>query len=202
MRLRSRPFIPAALLLLIAGCASEGADLPPMPTSATAALKNYTLGPGDRLQIVLFGAGAALQNQNQNVGMDIRLESTISDDGTVGVPEIGEMEATGLTIPQLKEKIRTKLADGYLAAPNVGVEIMTYRPFYIIGEVNHPGSYAYANASNVLSAVALAGGYSDRAQQKFAIVQRMQDGQPVSRRAERTTPILPGDIIDIPERYF
>ncbi len=91
-----------------------------------------------------------------------------------------------------------KLAQGYLKNPKVSVTILAYRPFYIYGEVTKPGEYPYASGMRVMSAVATAGGYTYRANQNYVVVTR--HGQ--ERKALPGTPILPDDIIRVPERYF
>ena len=78
----------------------------------------------------------------------------------------------------------------------------TRRPFYIIGEVNQPGSYPYVNGMSVLTAVAVAGGYTYRAKQDRVILTRANDPQRRRYRASPDTPVLPGDVVEVPERLF
>jgi polysaccharide export outer membrane protein len=190
----------ASVLAILSGCASTGADLPPLP--ATTGLSDaYVLGAGDKLRIVLYGGdpgsqhpvGGEAGNQNQYV---------VSDMGTVEAPYLGEVQAAGLTVDQLKRNITTKLADGYVKDPKVGIDVVVSRPFYIVGEVNHPGSYPCTTGSRLVSAVALAGGYTYRANEDFAVVERKQGDHIVTGRAAPDTPILPDDVIRVPERYY
>jgi polysaccharide export outer membrane protein len=188
----------------IAACSSVGSKLPPLPDFGP---HPYILGTGDKLQIHLYGieglsGGAAVGGSAQSSSASDASEYTVSDTGKIGVPLIGEVQATGLTVAQLKQDITEKLASSYIKDPKVGVEVMTYRPFFIFGEVNHPGSYPYATNLNVLSAIATAGGYTYRAEEKFAVIERKINGKAVKGKVETSTPVSPDDIIRIPERFF
>jgi polysaccharide biosynthesis/export protein len=182
--------------LLAAGCASQGSDLPNLPPAPSLA-QSYVLGPGDRLQITIFGmdepANQNAPNQNQ---------FTVSDSGMVGAPLVGQIKAAGLTIAQLQDSLTTKLSEGYIKNPKVGIEVETYRNFSILGEVQHPGAFPYTPNATVLTAVATGGGYTYRANESYAVVSRELNGKSITGKADPTTPIQPGDIIRIPERYF
>ncbi len=186
------------IMLLIAGCASDGAGLPPLSSSATLD-DSYVLGAGDKLQIALYDANLGTDRPAVGNGGE---QFTVSESGSVDAPMIGAVPAAGLTVDQLKEQITAKLAQGYLKHPKVGVELVTYRPFYIVGEVNHPGAYPCTARSRVLSAVAIAGGYTYRANEDFAVVERKQGDKIVSGRVGPDTAILPDDVIRITQRYF
>ena len=95
-----------------------------------------------------------------------------------------------------------KLAAGYLINPRVSAEVTAYRPFFIIGEVNKPGQYPYVNAMNVVTAVALAGGYTYRADDSDVYVRRDGTTREVEKPADASTKIYPGDIIRVTERFF
>jgi polysaccharide export outer membrane protein len=187
-----------ALLGLLAGCASQGSDLPLLPSTAKLS-DAYVLGPGDKLRIVLYGGDPGSVHE---VGNDASNQFVVSDTGMVDAPYIGQVTAGGLTVDQLKREITTKLADGYVKDPKVGIDIVASRPFYIVGEVNHPGSYPCTAGSRLVSAVALAGGYTYRANEDYAVVERKQGDHIVTGRAAPDTPILPDDVIKIPERYY
>jgi polysaccharide export outer membrane protein len=182
----TRMFLAVLIVSLpLAGCTSEGSSLPLLPASATTD-NEYRLGPGDKLAIKVLGAD------------DLSGDYTISDNGTISSPLIGDVKAAGLTRAQLEKSIAEKLAQGYIKDPRVSVTVTTYRPFYIYGEVTKPGEYPYASGMKVLNAVATAGGYTYRAQQNYAVVSR--HGQ--EWRAMPGSPILPDDIIRVPERFF
>lgn len=118
-------------------------------------------------------------------------------------PLIGQIPAGGLTAAELEKALIGKLSPGYLKDPSVSVEVLTYRPFYIVGEVRTPGSYAFVNGMTVLNAVALAGGFTYRARESSFYLTRTDEGGSKSKlNATPETAILPGDIITVRERYF
>ena len=107
-----------------------------------------------------------------------------------------------LTPQAAQQTIANVLADGYLRHPVVSIDVLHFRPVYIIGEVNEPGEYGYASGMNVLNAVALGGGYTYRADQDDIIIMRGRDDNRVEIQANEQSIVLPGDIIHITERYF
>lgn len=112
---------------------------------------------------------------------------------------IGDVPVSGLTVEALEGEIADKLKEGgYLKRPSVSASVITYRPFYILGEVARPGAYSYASGMRVLSAVAVAQGYTYRADQNFVIITR----NGADSKADAMSSIKPGDIIRVPERYF
>ncbi len=171
--------------LFLAACALQEGGLPTLAASPSEDT-NYRLGPGDKLNVEVQGA-ENLSGQ-YNVG----------DNGTISAPLIGEVKAAGLTRAQLEREVAAKLADGYVLHPKVNVTILEYRPFYVYGEVGKPGQYPYAAGMRVLSAVSVAGGFTPRANTDYVVINR--DGR--DYRAAGGTPVLPDDIIKIPERYF
>src|SRR6185312_8004988 len=118
--------------------------------------------------------------------------------GNISMPLIGDVKARGLTRAEVEHEMVQKLSQGYIKNPRVAVAILTYRPFYIYGEVTKPGEYPYASGMRVMSAVATAGGFTYRANEGYVIVTR--NGQ--QRRAEMNSAIQPDDVIRVPERYF
>jgi polysaccharide biosynthesis/export protein len=189
----------AAAILATGGCAPDGANLPPLSEAATLD-GSYVLGAGDKLAIELYGVTDVAERAGPvGNGAD---EFVVSENGSVDAPLIGSLPASGLTVDQLKAEITDKLSQGYLKDPKVGVTMVTYRPFFIVGEVNHPGSYPCTARSRTVSAVALAGGYTYRANEDFAIIERRQGGKIVTGRAGPDATILPDDVIRITQRYF
>jgi protein involved in polysaccharide export with SLBB domain len=189
-----------ALALALAGCAG-GASGPTEPTPAATPsaaagapsadlLSNaYKLGSGDRIRLVVFRHE------------DLSGEFTLDGAGNFAMPLIGEVQAYGLTTREVEQRVADKLKDGYLVDPQVGVEVLNYRPFYILGEVRSPGSYPYVNGMTVLNAVALAGGFSYRALQDDFLLQR-GGSNTAGQEVPGTTPLLPGDIVTVQERFF
>lgn len=174
-----------AIMLPLAACSSAGSGLPLLQASKTDE-STYRLGPGDKLHITVLGAD------------DLTGDYIVADNGTISSPLIGDVKAGGLTRSEVEREMEHKLAQGYLKNPKVSISILTYRPFYIYGEVTKPGEYPYASGMRVNSAVATAGGYTYRANENYVIVTR--NGQ--ERKALPDAPIQPDDVIKVPERYF
>jgi len=118
-------------------------------------------------------------------------------------PLIGQIRAGGLTAAELEKDLIGKLSPSYLKDPSVSVEVLTFRPFYIVGEVRTPGSYPFVNGMTVLNAIALAGGFTYRARESsFYLTRTDESGSKSKLNATPETAILPGDIITVRERYF
>jgi polysaccharide export outer membrane protein len=166
---------------------ATGEDGGPAPTRLAAPA--YTLDSGDRLRVVVFRHE------------DLSGEFEVDGSGTFSMPLIGNVEAAGLTTRQLEERIAEAFRNGYLVDPQVSIEVLNYRPFFILGEVNRPGQYPYASGMSVINAVALAGGFTFRAKENGIAVQRGGSSAP-EVVVTPDTPILPGDIIRVPERFF
>jgi polysaccharide export outer membrane protein len=178
---------------------AEGAapgSVPGNPTKQQAAkaqaelANSYTLGPGDRVRVTVFGHE------------DMSGEFEVDGSGIISPPLVRDIKAEGMTVRQVEKVIAERLSPDYLRNPNVSVEVMNYRPFYIFGEVNAPGSYPYVNGMTVVNAVAMAGGYTYRARTNSARITRATDRTKTPEKVDRDTPVLPGDVIEVPERYF
>ncbi|MGI9450126.1 MAG: polysaccharide biosynthesis/export family protein [Geminicoccaceae bacterium] len=162
----------------------------PDPEAAAESVAGYRLGAGDQVRVTVF--------RHEDLSGEFELDG----EGYFALPLVGEIKAGGKTARELENNIETAFKDGgYLVNPQVGLEVLNYRPFYILGEVNQPGSYPYVNGMTVINAVALAGGYTYRASQGNISVQRGgSNGKKFA--AGPTTQVLPGDIISVPERFF
>jgi polysaccharide export outer membrane protein len=167
--------------------ATGGAEGEVAPTRLAAPA--YTLDSGDRLRVVVFRHE------------DLSGEFEVDGGGAFAMPLIGQVDAAGLTTQQLQDRIAERLRDGYLVDPQISIEVLNYRPFFILGEVNRPGQYPYASGMSVINAVALAGGFTFRARENAISVQRGGSGAP-QVVVTPDTPILPGDIVRVPERFF
>ena len=150
----------------------------------------YQLGPGDKLVISVF---------NQE---DLSGEYAINGAGRFFMPFIGNVDAKGLTITELTDLIVNKLKPDYLLNPRVSIEVLNFRPFYIIGEVKEPNSYPYVEGMTYLNAVAIAGGYTYRAKKGYAMVRRNEDQDGKEQKVDMTSSVMAGDIIRIVERMF
>ena len=82
------------------------------------------------------------------------------------------------------------------------IEILNYRPFYILGEVKNPGSYPYVDGMKVINAIALSGGYTYRGRENKLLIIRAKDPERKKQPADHDTVVLPGDVIEVPERFF
>jgi polysaccharide export outer membrane protein len=156
-------------------------------TSGTDA---YRLDTGDKVRVIVFGED------------DLGGQFQIDDKGFIRLPLIGQLKAAGSSPRVLEGHIASALSNGYLNNPRVSVEITDYRPFYIIGEVNKPGQYAYVNDMSALNAVALGGGYTVKASDSWVYVHRDGQKEEVRLAADATTKIHPGDIVRIPPTAF
>ncbi|MGA7713008.1 MAG: polysaccharide biosynthesis/export family protein [Rhizomicrobium sp.] len=152
--------------------------------------ENYQLGTGDKLRVNVYGEE------------DLSGEFLVDGSGQVQLPLVGQVKAKGLTIHQFVAEVTVALSAGYLKDPKVSVEVENYRPFYIMGEVNKPGEYPYENGLTVLGAVALAGGYTYRADDSEVYIRHNGSSKEETMPADSTTKINPGDIVRISERIF
>lgn len=148
----------------------------------------YRLGSGDRLRVTVFGES------------DLSGEFQVDGGGTISMPLIGIVRASGLTVRELERAVTAALSDGYLRRPQVSIGVLNYRPFYILGEVQQPGSYPYVDGMTVLNAVVLAGGYTYRARTTRLTLKRASEAE--EREVDEQAVVLPGDIIRVPERFF
>ncbi len=147
----------------------------------------YELGAGDELRINVFG------------DEDLSGKQTIDGEGTLTMPLIGRVKAAGRTSSDLKAHLEGELSE-YIRDPQVTVKVLSFRPFYIVGEVRDPGSYDYVEGMTAINAVALAGGYTYRAREGTFVIERK--GVDALLSAEPQTPLRPGDVVTVKERYF
>ncbi len=176
------------LPLALAACGTPADDLSPIPGPASA---DYLLGPGDQVRIITFG------------GEQLTGEFRVSASGEIALPLLGNVRAAGLTSRQLETAVVDALKRSQLYKdPSVSVEVIAYRPIFILGEVAKPGQYPYQPGMTVVTAVAVAGGYTYRAVDDVASIVRTVHGHAVEGRATRETYVEPGDVITIYERHF
>ena len=150
----------------------------------------YKLGAGDQIKVTVFGQE------------DLSGQFLVDGTGIISLPLIGNVRAGNVTTRELEEAIVDKLKPDYLKNPRVSVEVLNYRPFYIIGEVKNPGSYPYVSGMSIVNAVALAGGFTYRAREDRIFITRGADQTRTKQEATRDTVVLPGDVIEVPERFF
>ncbi len=150
----------------------------------------HKLGPGDKVEILVFGH------------KELSGEFEINGRGTISLPLIKTIHAADLTTEQLEAVITKKLAPDYLKNPKVSITILHYRPFYILGAINNPRSYPYAADMTAIKAITIAGGYTNWSKKNRVIITRRQGSREIKINGNENTRILPGDVIYIPEKLF
>jgi polysaccharide export outer membrane protein len=178
--------IALCAVFILAGCAG----VRPPPLSASAEPAGYRLDTGDTLRLIVYNEDS------------LSAEFTVGDDGTVSIPTIGPIPARGLTVQQVQQQIYDGLNAGIILDPGLSVELIRYRPFFIVGEVVRPGQYAFMPGLNVLGAVAVAGGFTIRANMREVTIVRTQGGQAGEWSAEPVADLRPGDVVVIREQFF
>lgn len=154
-------------------------------------MQQYKLGAGDKLRVITFGHE------------DLSSEFLVSDSGMISFPLVGQLKAATLTLDQFQQNLATALkTGGFVVNPNVSVEVLEYRPFYILGEVQKPGAYPYQAGLTALSAIATAGGLTYRANQRRLYIRRADSTAEVNIQVTAATPIFPGDTVRVGERIF
>jgi len=167
------------------------AKAPSSVDRAATEIPAYRLGAGDKIRMITFDEAT------------LTGEFDVSGEGTVDLPLVGEVRAAGLTTAEFSRAVEETLkTNGYLRHPKVSVEVMNYRPFYILGEVGKPGEYPYTNGLTVLNAVATANGFTYRADKKHVFIKRTDDKTEQKYKLTPETAVAPGDTIRIGERYF
>lgn len=177
-------FVAASALT---GCSSYR----PTPSAFHEVLDQpYRLGAGDRIRVTVF----------EQEG----LTNTYSVDqaGYISFPLVGAVPARGHTAQQLEAAIAQKLRQGYLRDPDVSIEIDRYRPIFVMGEVGAAGQYSYVPGLTVQKSIAIAGGFSARANQESVDITRDINGKVITGRVRTSDPLMPGDTVYVRERLF
>jgi protein involved in polysaccharide export with SLBB domain len=185
-----------SVLLVLAGCVSSKTT----PLGETASAFAAADGPP---QVVLLPLAAGDKVRVTVYGEDrISGEYQIDPDGMIALPLAGTVKAAGLTKPALEAALADKLAGRYLRNPKVTVDVVNFRPFYVLGEVQKPGEYPFRSGLNVLSAIAIAGGTTYRANTSKVYIQRFGSTELTELAQSPTISVMPGDVVRVPERYF
>lgn len=188
MMRKSAPLLRALLAVsLLAGCTSYR---PTPPAFHDALTQPYRLGAGDRVRVTVFEQDGLTNTYN------------VDQSGFISFPLVGPVPARGSTAQQLEKALAVKLRQGYLRDPDVSVEIDRYRPIFVMGEVGAPGQYSYVPGLTVQKAVAIAGGFSARANQSDVDVTRDINGKVMTGQVVTSDPLLPGDTVYVRERLF
>lgn len=179
----------ALAALLLAGC-QPGYNVPPMPNYV---VNRYTLGGGDQIRIITFG-------EDQLTG-DFR----VGDEGNIALPLLGDVHVAGLTTTEVDRLLESQLASkGLIRNPSVSTEVVQYRPIFVLGEVARPGQYQFQPNMTMLTAVAIAGGFTYRAVEDYAEVIRTINGNGKAYQGiiQPNSFIAPGDVIKVYMRHF
>jgi protein involved in polysaccharide export with SLBB domain len=176
--------------LLISGCTANSLSEAEQQSLAAAATASPRLQAGDRIRVTVYG--------EDKLSGDYQIDQS----GQISLPLAGTVEAVGLTQAELEQALAKKFRSEYLRNPKVTVTIATLQPFYLMGEVEKPGEYQYRSGLNVLTALAIAGGPTYRASRNTVQIQRRGETSMRNYPISSSVPILPGDVIRVPERYF
>lgn len=152
--------------------------------------EHYVLGPTDKLRVTVFGEEA------------LSGDYIIGSDGRLSLPLVGNITAIGLTVSQLQDAISAAYKNGYVKDPKVTAEVISARPFFIMGEVKTPGQYPFVAGLTALNAVATAGGFTYRAKTNVVFIRHTNQVDEDKVELLPTTQVLPGDTIRIEERWF
>jgi polysaccharide biosynthesis/export protein len=208
---RARFLVLLTVALIAAGCARQAPSpmaAAPMAAAAQSDLDTlayggrpvayaaaprettYLLDSGDRLRVVVYGQDGLTNSYS------------VDASGNITMPLIGSVKARGHSTAQLSGAIAAKLRQGYMREPYVAVEVEAYRPFFILGEVTFPGQYPYVADMTVETAVAIAGGFTPRAERYKVEISRNVRGESLRASVPTGTPVKPGDTIVVAERWF
>jgi protein involved in polysaccharide export with SLBB domain len=182
------------IALAVSGCGTPGnlgsasqADVEATTAAATAVPR---FQGGEKIKITVY-------NEPSLSG-----DYDIDPNGVVSLPLAGTVRAVGLTQPQLEQELAKKFRSEYLRNPKVTVTILQFRAIYMVGEVEKQGEYQYKPGLNILTAMALAGGGTYRANRNYVLIQHFGESGMKEYPQSATTMILPGDLVKVPERYF
>lgn len=175
---------------LASACANSPLPPPSYATGDTLPERVYRLNLGDKVKIVVFG--------------EDNLSGTfeVNPEGSVGMPLVGEVKARGLTLADFRDELTRRLSQGgILKHPKVTADVLNYRPIYVHGEVKNGGEFQYKAGLRLRDAIAMAGGYTYRADQGYILLGR-DDGRATEVALPGNAFVLPGDNIRVPERFF
>jgi protein involved in polysaccharide export with SLBB domain len=179
-----------AVAFLVSGCAVGSLSEAEQKSLAAAAITAPKLQPGDKITVTVYG--------EDKLSGDYQIDQS----GQISLPLAGTIEAQGLTQTELEQALAKKFRSEYLKNPKVTVRIATLQPYYVMGEVEKPGEYGYRSGLNALTALAIAGGPTYRASRSTVQIQRRGETSMRDYPISASVPILPGDVIRVPERYF
>ena len=182
------------LIVSVAGCETTDPYVAAANSSGQIAVAEVypeiRLSPGDKLRVTVFG--------EERLSGDFDLDLN----GNASLPLAGTVRLAGLTKAEAEAAVAKKLRSEYLKNPKVTVDVTSFRPFYVTGQVERPGEFPYRNRLNLISALAVAGGPTYRASRSKIYIQRGGVGAFQEYEPSPTVAVFPGDVIRVPERYF
>lgn len=179
--------------LLLTGCYTDygPVEVITTPVSPSAAGLAGFLEPGEKLKITVYGEDALSGDYD------------INPSGYISMPLIGSVKAAGHTPVQFGRILEERYRGGkFLQEPHVNVAVVTFNPFYVLGEVTTPGEYPYRIGLTVQAAAAMAGGFTYRASRSVVLIRHAGGDVWKEYSLTEPVPIAPGDLIRIPQRYF
>ncbi len=181
-----------SLALLSSACASASQADPAQATVVASPEDEYTLAPGDKIHVIVFGEDT------------LTGDYVITSAGNLSFPLVGNLPARNKSVEDLQTVLTTALSNGYLNNPRVSIQVVSFRPFYILGEVNRPGEYPVSTGLTLQQAVAAAGGYTYRANTRRVFLKRATETREELMDLRNPKPVIvhAGDTIRIGERHF
>ena len=176
--------------LQVAGCYNDFGPVVPAENPVSQVIVPTHLQPGDRIKVTVYG------EDSLNGVYDI------DPSGFVSLPLAGNVRAAGLTKVELQREITARYRREYLQNPQVTVEIVSFRPVYVMGEVAHPAEIPYRADMDVVSAITMAGGLTYRGSRSTVLIRHAGDEVWQEYAMLPTVMVAPGDIVRVPERYF
>lgn len=175
---------------LLSACATS--STPPLSADAMASRPTgeYKLGLGDKLRVNVYGE------------RDLSGEYQVSGGGVLTMPLIGDVPAVGLSAREIEQALVNRYKSGILVNPSISVEVYSFRPFFVLGEVERPGSYPTQEGMTLLGAIATSGGYTYRANTKKVFLRRADDKTEYEVDPTQPIKVAPGDVIRVGERHF
>lgn len=188
-----RHFLIVAAAASLAACANSGGPL--VSTGDRYAwnqdqLETYVLGAGDKLRLTVF-------NEPTLSG-----EYSVSSEGLLSFPLVGDVPAQDRSVRAVADDFARRLSDGYLRDPKVSAEVVTYRPYFVLGEVVEPGQFPYVAGMTVMNAIATAKSFTPRARRKSVFIRARGEKAEMEYQLSPELRVMPGDTIRLAERYF
>lgn len=186
--IRSRRAVVGGIMMLLTSGCVPGSSLPTLENYAGA---TYQLGVGDQVRVLTFGVESLTGTFRVN------------DTGDIDLPLLGSFRAAGRSTQELRKALAAELETRRLLRdPNLSIEVVEYRPIFVLGEVSRPGQFPYQPGMKMLTAVAVAGGFTYRAVQDHVQALRSTNATPITGRAPLDAFVAPGDVITVLERWF